>query len=91
MAVLRFDEPKEARMRGFFESLSEKNQRQYAALQADQLEHGRIVYVAEELGCSVPTIGRDTDELDQSAAVVIGTRVSCLSNSCRVRSAAFGG
>jgi len=65
MAVLRFDEAKEARMRGFFESLSEKDQRRYAALQADQLGHGGIVYVAEVLGCSVQTIGRGIDELDQ--------------------------
>ena len=40
MAVLRFDEAKEARMRGFFESLSEQDQRRFAALQADQLGHG---------------------------------------------------
>lgn len=65
MAVLRFDEAKEARMRGFFESLSEKDQRRFAALQADQLGHGGIVYVAEVLGCSVQTIGRGIDELDQ--------------------------
>ena len=65
MAVLRFDEAKEARTRGFFESLSEKDQRRYAALQADQLGHGGIVYVAEVLGCSVQTIGRGIDELDQ--------------------------
>ncbi len=65
MAVLRFDEAKEAWMRGFFESLSEKDQRRYAALQADQLGHGEIVYVAEVLGCSVQTIGRGIDELDQ--------------------------
>ena len=65
MAVLRFDEAQEARMRGFFQSLSEKDQRRYAALQADQLGHGGIVYVAEVLGCSVQTIGRGIDELDQ--------------------------
>ena len=65
MAVLRFDEAKEARMRGFFESLREKDQRRFAALQADQLGHGGIVYVAEVLGCSVQTIGRGIDELDQ--------------------------
>ena len=65
MAVLRFDEAKEARMRGVFESLSEKDQRRFAALQADQLGHGGIVYVAEVLGCSVQTIGRGIDELDQ--------------------------
>ena len=49
MAVLRFDEAKEARMRGFFESLSEKDQRRFAALQADQLGHGGIASVAWSL------------------------------------------
>ena len=65
MAVLRFDEAKEARMRGCFESLSAQDQRRFAALQADQLGHGRIVSVAEVLGCSVQTTGRGIDELDQ--------------------------
>jgi len=58
----RFDERTVARMQSFFRTLSEKDQRRYAALQ--RLGHGGIIYVAEMLGCSTKTISRGTEELD---------------------------
>ena len=59
-----FDEVTKARMRGFFGTLSEKDQRRYAALEAQRLGHGGIQYVSEILGCSTRTIRRGMDELD---------------------------
>ena len=63
MARERFDEATEQDMRNFFATLSEKDQRRYAAIQARQLGFGGIQYVAEVLGCSRRTISRGMDEL----------------------------
>lgn len=61
----RFDEATEQDMRNFFATLSEKDQRRYAAIQARQLGFGGIQYVAEVLGCSTRTISRGMDELSE--------------------------
>jgi hypothetical protein len=63
--IERFDEATERQMRNFFETLSEKDQRRYAAIQARQLKHGGIEYVSEVLGCSTRTISRGMTELEQ--------------------------
>jgi hypothetical protein len=63
--VERFDEVMERQMRNFFETLSEKDQRRYAAIQARQLGYGGIEYVAEVLGCSTRTISRGMNELER--------------------------
>lgn len=67
MAVFseRIDETMVARMQSFFRTLSEKDQRRYAALEAKRLGHGGISYVAEILGCSTKTISRGIEELDE--------------------------
>jgi hypothetical protein len=49
----------------FYATLSEKDQRRYAAVEARRLGHGGIEYVAEVLGCSRRTIERGMNELDQ--------------------------
>jgi hypothetical protein len=59
----RFDEATEQDMRNFFATLSEKDQRRYAAIQARQLGFGGMEYMAEVLGCSTRTISRGMDEL----------------------------
>lgn len=61
----RFDAETARQMRLFAETLSEKDARRYAALQARQLGHGGIRYVAEVLGCSERTIARGMAELEQ--------------------------
>ena len=53
------------RMRGFYQTLSEKDRRRFAALEARRLGHGGVVLVAEVLGCSTRTIERGASELDQ--------------------------
>ena len=64
-AFEQFDQAIEQDMRNFFETLSEKDQRRYAAVQARQLGHGGIEYVARVLGCSTRTVSRGMTELDQ--------------------------
>jgi hypothetical protein len=58
-----FDEATEQQMRDFFETLSEKDQRRFAAMEARQLGIGGIQYVAQVLGCSTRTIGRGMADL----------------------------
>lgn len=61
----RFDSSIETRMRNFFQTLSEKDQRRYAAVEAERLGHGGIGYISEVLGCSTKTISRGLKELDE--------------------------
>lgn len=44
------------RMKSFFESLSEKDRRRYAAVEADKLPHGGVEYIARVLGCDPKTV-----------------------------------
>ena len=50
-------------IRAFVRTLSEKDSRRFAALEAARLGHGGIEYVAEVLGCSTRTIERGIPEL----------------------------
>ncbi len=63
----RFDAATEQNMQDFFGTLSEKDQRRFAALEAKQLGYGGVKYVAEVLGCSRRTIERGLAELDELA------------------------
>lgn len=60
----QFDSESEARMRGYYETLSEKDGRRFAVLQAKLLGYGGITYMAGVLGCSAKTIERAANELD---------------------------
>ena len=57
------DASTERNMRDFFATLSEKDQRRFAALEARQLGYGGVKYVAEVLNCSRRTIERGLAEL----------------------------
>ena len=63
----RLDAATEKNMQDFFATLSEKDQRRFAALEAKQLGYGGVKYVAEVLGCSPRTIERGLAELDDLA------------------------
>lgn len=65
--VERFDKESQTHMRNFYQTLSEKDQRRYAAVEAKRLGHGGIEYVANILGCSTKTISRGIRELDSLA------------------------
>lgn len=53
--------------KSFYETLSEKDRRRFAAVEAERLGHGGIQRVAEMLGCSTRTISRGLAELDSLA------------------------
>jgi len=55
----------EEQMRDFAATLNEKDRRRFAAVQASQLGHGGITYIANVLGCSTKTIERGIAELGQ--------------------------
>jgi hypothetical protein len=54
----------EERMRALAQTLSEKDRRRLAALEAARLGHGGVGYIAKVLGCSARTIERGTRELE---------------------------
>ncbi len=53
----------EQEMRKFYNTLSEKDKRRYAAIEALKLGHGGIVYISQVLGCSRRTITKGINEL----------------------------
>ena len=63
--LIEADSATEKRMRDFAQTLSEKDCRRFAAIEAVQRGYGGIVYIAGVLGCSTKTIERGMKELDQ--------------------------
>jgi transposase len=55
----------EKQMQELYRRLSEKNKRQYAAIEALKLSHGGISYIAKLFGCSRDTIRAGIKELGQ--------------------------
>ena len=61
----------EVQMVNFYRSLSEKDRRRYAAVEAGKLGHGGLAYIAKLFGCDPDTIRRgmaDVEQLPQDAA-----------------------
>ena len=61
----------EVQMVNFYRSLSEKDRRRYAAVEAGKLGHGGVAYIAELFGCDPDTIRRglaDVEQLPEDAA-----------------------
>jgi hypothetical protein len=58
-----WDAAVEKNMRDFYQTLSEKDRRRFAAVQARQFGYGGVRYIAEVLGCSRRTIERRFAEL----------------------------
>ena len=52
-------------MTRLFDSLSERDRRRYAAVEALKLGHGGIDYIARLLGCDPKTIRQGMQDLDQ--------------------------
>lgn len=55
----------ERHMKRFYESLSEKDRRRYAAVEAEKLGHGGVEYVARLLGCDEKTIRHGRQDIQQ--------------------------
>ena len=54
----------EGRMRSFYRTLSEKDRRRYAAIEADKLGHGGIDYISHLFEIDPKTIRRGLDDLN---------------------------
>ncbi len=63
----KYCEDIERKMKHFFDWLSEKDRRRYAALEALKLGHGGVEYIARLLQCDPKTIRRGIQDLDQPA------------------------
>jgi len=57
----------ERSLREFAATLTEKDRRRFAAVEAKQRGHGGIRYIARVIGCSEKTIERGLAELDNLA------------------------
>jgi hypothetical protein len=61
----------EVQMTNFYRSLSEKDRRRYAAVEAGKLGHGGVAYIAGLFGCDPNTIRQglaDVEQLPEDAA-----------------------
>ena len=54
----------ERMMQRLYQTLSERDRRRYAAVEAAKLGHGGVEYVARLLGCDVKTIGQGRVDLE---------------------------
>lgn len=61
----KYDSETEELMRLFYQSLSEKDRRRYAGLEAARLGHGGVTYIAGILGCDANTIRRGERDIGQ--------------------------
>lgn len=59
-------------MQQLYASLSERDRRRYAAVEAIKLGHGGIVYLAHLFGCSERTIRNGRDELYDPPTLPLG-------------------
>ena len=55
-------------MKMFYDSLNEKDQRHYAALEAKKLCYGGITYIAELFNCARPTIHDGLEEFKKKTS-----------------------
>lgn len=57
--------PVERHMKALYDSLSEKDRRRYAAVEAEKLGHGGVQYIAELFACDPDTIRQGRADVDQ--------------------------
>lgn len=70
-----YEQGVEVQMVNFYRSLSEKDRRRYAAVEAGKLEHGGVTYIAELFGCDPDTIRRGLADVQQLPADAAEGRV----------------
>lgn len=58
----------ERHMVQFYDSLSEKDRRRYAAVEAEKLGHGGVGYIAELFACDPDTIRHGAQDIEQLPA-----------------------
>jgi hypothetical protein len=70
-----YDEKVERHMKLFYDSLSEKDRRRFAAFEAEKLGHGGVEYVAGVVGCHCSTIQQGREDIDRLPADTAPDRV----------------
>jgi len=63
MKITKYAPEVEAQMRNFYHSLSEKDRRRYAAIEATKLGHGGITYICRLLHGDEGTVSRGLQDL----------------------------
>ena len=63
-----YSAPVEQHMLALYESLSEKDRRRCAAVEAEKLGHGGIEYVSKLFGCDADTVRRGSWDVDRLPA-----------------------
>ena len=61
---MKYPNQLEREMKKFYDSLSEKDRRRYAAIEAAKLGHGGMEYIATVLGCDPKTIRHGQHDLE---------------------------
>lgn len=72
--MLKYSREVEETMKIFYETLSEKDRRRYAAVEALKLGYGGQKYICEVLGCDAGTVKRGSEEL-QNGKVNLKDRI----------------
>ena len=62
-------------MKLLYDSLSEKDRRRYAAVEAEKLGHGGVQYVAELFGCDCETVQQGRHDMERLPADEAARRV----------------
>jgi hypothetical protein len=62
----------ERKMKRFFDWLSEKDRRRYAAVEAAKLGHGGVEYIARLLQCDPKTVRQGLAELEEPEDLAAG-------------------
>jgi hypothetical protein len=65
----------ERHMVNLYRSLSEKDRRRYAAVEAEKLGHGGVAYIAGLFGCDADTIQQGRADVEQLPADAAAGRV----------------
>lgn len=52
-------------MKAFYDSLSEKDRRRYAAVEAEKMGHGGVQYITQVLDCDEKTIRQGYRDVEQ--------------------------
>ena len=73
--ITKYPDQVEVHMQNFYQSLSEKDSRRYAAVEAEKLGFGGVTYIAELFGCDPKTIQHGTEDVEQLPADAATDRV----------------
>ena len=65
----KYDGDIEQQMKTFYETLTEKEKRRYAALEAQKVGYGGQLYISSVLKCSPRTIQRGLAELENQVEI----------------------